>query len=124
MRKFKSVLALLLALAVLLSCVGVAAAAKERPNVNVGKQNGSSAKDKGALSAEFKMNNSYRYADDEIVRAIVVLEKDCTPEKMDAEIKALLADENRRSEMIRIQKETVRADSCQRICDIIEEITG
>lgn len=74
MRKFKSVLALLLALAMLLSCVGVAAAAKERPNVNVGKQNGSSAKDKGALSAEFKMNNSYRYADDEIVRAIVVLE--------------------------------------------------
>ena len=38
------------------------------------------------------------------------------------EITALLADENRRKEMIRIQKETVRTDSCQRICDMIEEL--
>ncbi len=55
--------------------------------------------------------------------AVLVLESECTPEKMYAEITALLADENRRKEMIRIQQETVRGDSCERICDIIEELT-
>ena len=74
MRKFKSVLALLLVLTMVLSCFAGVAAAKERPNVGVGQTNGSSAKDKGALSVEFEKTNSYRYADNEIVRAIVVLE--------------------------------------------------
>ena len=55
--------------------------------------------------------------------AVLVLESECTPEKMYDEITALLTDDNRRAEMIRIQKETVRTDSCQRICDIIEELT-
>ena len=74
MRKFKSVLAMLLALAMVLSCFGGMAAAKEKPVLTTSKLNGSSAKDKGALSVEFEKQNSYRYADDEIVRAIVVLE--------------------------------------------------
>ncbi len=73
MRKFKSVLALLLALAMVLSCFGVVAA-KEKPDLTAGQKNGSSAKDKGALSVEFEKKNSYHYAKDEIVRAIVVLE--------------------------------------------------
>ena len=56
--------------------------------------------------------------------AILVLEKDCTPEKMYQEIKALLADPARMENMARIQKETVRADSCERICDIVEELAN
>ncbi len=54
--------------------------------------------------------------------AVLVLESECTPEKMYGEITALLADEDRRSRMIEIQKQTVRADSCERICQIIEEL--
>ena len=54
--------------------------------------------------------------------AVLVLESECTPEKMYGEIKALLADADRRAEMIRIQKASVPADSCEKICDIIEEL--
>ena len=54
--------------------------------------------------------------------AVLMLESECTPEKMYAQIKALLADPERRARMAQIQKETVRADSCERICDIVEEL--
>ena len=54
--------------------------------------------------------------------AVLVLEKDCTAEKLYGEIKALLADPARMQRMAQIQKETVRADSCERICDIVEEL--
>jgi len=54
--------------------------------------------------------------------AVLMLEKDCTPEKLYQEIKALLADPDRMRKMAAIQKETVRADSCERICDIVEEL--
>lgn len=55
--------------------------------------------------------------------AVVMLEKDCTPEKVYAEIQALLADADRREAMSKALKEMVRLDSCERICDIIEELT-
>ena len=54
--------------------------------------------------------------------AIVVLEKECTPEKMYALVKELLADEDRRKEMGRSLHELVRLDSTERICDIVEEL--
>ena len=55
--------------------------------------------------------------------AVVVLEKDCTPEKIYALVKELLADETRRGEMSRKLHEMVRLDSTERICDIVEELT-
>ena len=55
--------------------------------------------------------------------AVLVLEKDCTPEKLYAEITALLADDSRRAEMSRKLHEMVRIDSTERICDIVEELT-
>ena len=55
--------------------------------------------------------------------AVLVLEKDCTPEKMYEEITALLADSGRREEMSRKLHEMVRIDSTERICDIVEELT-
>ena len=54
--------------------------------------------------------------------AVVVLEKDCTPEAMYALVKELMADEDRRAEMGRKLRQLVRLDSTERICDIIEEI--
>ena len=54
--------------------------------------------------------------------AVVVLEKDCSPEKMYDLIRQLLADENRRAEMSRALKGLVRADSAERICDLAEEL--
>ncbi len=76
MRKFKTALALILTFAMLLSCVGGvgAAAGREKVKINQAQTLERPAKDKGALSKEFEMTNSYKYADDEIVRAIVVLE--------------------------------------------------
>ena len=55
--------------------------------------------------------------------AIVVLEKDCTPEKIYGLVTSLLADEDRRKEMCRSLHRMVRLDSTQRICDIVEELT-
>lgn len=55
--------------------------------------------------------------------AVLVLEKDCTPEKLYTEINALLADDSRWAEMSRKLHEMVRIDSTERICDIVEELT-
>ena len=54
--------------------------------------------------------------------AVVMLEKDCTPEKLYAQIQQLLADPDRREEMSKNLHTMVRLDSTQRICDIIEQI--
>ena len=54
--------------------------------------------------------------------AMVVLEKDCTPEKIYSLIRELLADEDRRMEMSRKLRSEVKLDSTQRICDIVEEL--
>ncbi len=56
--------------------------------------------------------------------AVVLLEKDCSPETLYKQINALLADESRRTEMSRKLHEMVRTDSTERICDIIEEVTS
>ena len=55
--------------------------------------------------------------------AIVVLEKECSPEKMYALIRELLADENRREEMAKKLHSQVKLDSTERICDIVEELS-
>ena len=55
--------------------------------------------------------------------AIVVLEKDCTSEKIYGLVRELLADENRRADMSRSLHTMVRLDSTERICDIVEELT-
>ena len=80
MKKFKSVIALALALVMILTCVGTAfasdkTAAGELKGLKKGNVS-SSVKElpKGFKSAEFKESNTYQYADDEVVRAIVVLE--------------------------------------------------
>ena len=53
--------------------------------------------------------------------AIVVLEMDCTPEKIYGLVKELLADENRRKEMGKALHSLVKLDSAERICAIAEE---
>lgn len=55
--------------------------------------------------------------------AIVVLEKDCTSEKIYGLVRELLADEDRRTQMSRSLHTMVRLDSTERICDIVEELT-
>ena len=55
--------------------------------------------------------------------AVVVLEKDCTSEKMYELIRDLLADEARREEMSRKLHTMVRMDSTERICDIVEQLS-
>lgn len=54
--------------------------------------------------------------------AVVVLEKDCTPEGLYALIRELLADESRRENMSRALRSMVRVDSAQRICDMVDEL--
>ena len=55
--------------------------------------------------------------------AVVVLEKDCSPEKMYELTTGLLADEPRREEMRRKLHTMVHMNSTERICDIVEELT-
>lgn len=55
--------------------------------------------------------------------AIVMLEKECTPEKMYQQIRTLLADEKRREEMSRKLHAQVKLDSTERICDIVEALS-
>lgn len=55
--------------------------------------------------------------------AVLILEKDCTPEAVYREIRGLLSDENRRESMRQKLYELVRLDSAERICDIVEELT-
>ena len=72
MRKFKSVLALLLALVLVLGCVGTAFAAKTPVSELEGASKGDAAEAKGFKSVEFSKNLN-KYNDDDVVRAIVVL---------------------------------------------------
>ena len=54
--------------------------------------------------------------------AVVLLEKDCTPEKLYGLLTELLADEGRRAEMGSKLRRMIRNDSTERICDILEEL--
>ncbi|MBE6984648.1 MAG: hypothetical protein E7434_03365 [Ruminococcaceae bacterium] len=92
MRNFKSVLALVLVLAMLLGCMGNAFAAQKTKTTEIAKTaktevaSDKSAKEEalqGFKSEEFKLN-TYKYADDEIVRAIVILEGDCEADVAEA----------------------------------------
>ena len=54
--------------------------------------------------------------------AVVILEKDCTPEVLYAEVQGLLVDEQRREQMAKALRGLVKIDSAERICDIVEEL--
>lgn len=54
--------------------------------------------------------------------AVVIVEKECTAEKVYAQVKELLADDPRRAQMGRTLRELVRLDSTERICDIAEAL--
>ena len=54
--------------------------------------------------------------------AVVLLEKDCTPDVLYAEIQGLLVDEQRREDMAKALHGMVKLDSAERICDIVEEL--
>ena len=55
--------------------------------------------------------------------AIVVLERECTPEQMYELVTGLIADEGKRGQMSQALKRLVRADSADRICDIVEQLS-
>jgi len=55
--------------------------------------------------------------------AVVVLEKDCSPEKMYDLVRGLLADETRREEMSRKLHTMVHLNSTERICNIVEQLS-
>ena len=54
--------------------------------------------------------------------AVVLLEQDCTPEVLYAEVQGLLVDEQRREDMSKALRAMVKMDSAERICDIVEEL--
>ena len=56
--------------------------------------------------------------------AVVVLEKDCTAQVLMDEIRQILGDPNRSSTMSASLKGSVILDSAERICDIMEELSG
>ena len=54
--------------------------------------------------------------------AVVLLEKDCTPDVLYAEVQGLLVDEERRENMSKALRGLVKLDSAERICDIVEDL--
>ena len=56
--------------------------------------------------------------------AILVLESECTAEKLYAQIKELLADATKRDDMSTALRSLVVLDSAERIGDILEELAG
>ena len=56
--------------------------------------------------------------------AVVVLEKECTPEKIYELVSRLMKDADRRAEMADALHGLVKSDSAQRICDIVEELAN
>ncbi len=85
MKQFKSVLAMVLALVMVLSCVGTAFAAEKKElteKLTIAEAATETKTDKaelkGFLNEDFEAKNTYKYADDETVRAIVLL--DSAPE--------------------------------------------
>ena len=85
MRNFKSVLSLVLVLAMLLGCIGNAFAVQKIESVEkaeIAKSEGETLK--GFNGKGFKELNAYQYADDEIVRAIIILEGACEADVADA----------------------------------------
>ncbi len=55
--------------------------------------------------------------------AVVMLERDCTPEKLYAQIRTLLADDKRREQMAKKLHGLARLDSTECICAIVEELS-
>ena len=90
MRNFKSILSLILVLAMLLGCIGNAFAAQKTKTADLeGITKASSSvnaeKNMGFNGKGFKELNTYKYANDEIVRAIVILEGECEAEVAEAD---------------------------------------
>ena len=54
--------------------------------------------------------------------AVLLLEKDCTPQRLYDEITALLNDRDARERMRDSLRQMVRLDATERICDIVEEL--
>jgi len=54
--------------------------------------------------------------------AVLLLEKDCSPERLYTEVMDLLADGDRRRKMSKALREGTILDSADRICDIVEEL--
>ena len=56
--------------------------------------------------------------------AVLLLEKECTPQRLYGEIQALLADQSRREQMTTALQSGVILDSTDRICDILEQLAA
>ncbi len=55
--------------------------------------------------------------------AVVILEKDCTPETLYGQIRSILDDRTRREQMSRKLHGMVRLDAAEAICQIVEELS-
>jgi len=56
--------------------------------------------------------------------AVLLLEKDCTAQRLYEEVKAILADQQRQRQMSAALRSACVLDSAERICDIIQELAA
>ncbi len=56
--------------------------------------------------------------------AVVLLEKDCTAQKLFDQVNGLLSDPDRLESMGKALREMVIPDSADRICDILEQLAA
>ena len=72
------------------------------------------------VTANHQEKNARVLADREA--AVLVLESECTAQRIYQEITGLLSDDARRADMKHKLRQLVRLDSTERICDIVEEL--
>jgi UDP-N-acetylglucosamine--N-acetylmuramyl-(pentapeptide) pyrophosphoryl-undecaprenol N-acetylglucosamine transferase len=56
--------------------------------------------------------------------AVLLLEKDCTAQRLYDEVKAILSDSQRQKVMSDALRESCVLDSAERICDILQELAS
>ena len=97
MKNVKRLLAIVLVLALALTCLPVAAMAEEAPAGTMTQIEPRSAEERGFKSDAFTTGNTYQYADDEVVRAIVLMDGSAAAEvetSKRAAVKATLANQH------------------------------
>lgn len=97
MKNAKRLLAFVLVLALALTCLPVAAMAEEAPTGTMTQIEPRSAEERGFKSEAFAAENTYQYADDEVVRAIILMDGSAAGEVETgkrAAVKAALANQH------------------------------
>ena len=112
-------ISLILAVVLLVSSLAICVYAEDEIKSGIGFVTASALRLRSGPSTDYATLD-YAYNGD----AVVVLEKDCTAQRIYDEIRRLLSDDALRDRMTAGLHSLVKQDSTQRICDMVEELAN